>query len=249
MQTIRDFVTVGIKGRKMIDLYTWPTPNGHKVHIMLEECSLSYKVIPININKGDQFQPEFLQISPNNKMPAIVDHNGPDGAAYPIFESGAILMYLAEKTGQFMPTAMAARYTVIQWLMFQMGGVGPMLGQANHFKDYAPEKIPYAIDRYTNETDRLYGVLERRLGEARYLAGNDYSIADMAVYPWVRELERRGQDEAKLPNLKRWLDEIGARPAVVKGLEVLAEHRRIRGAAIDEETRRNMFGESQYQKR
>ncbi len=233
----------------MIDLYTWPTPNGHKVHIMLEECGLIYKVIPININKGDQFQPEFLQISPNNKMPAIVDHNGPDGAAYPVFESGAILMYLAEKTGQFMPTAMAGRYTVIQWLMFQMGGVGPMLGQANHFRDYAPEKIPYAIERYTNETNRLYGVLERRLGEARYLAGNDYSIADMAVFPWVRELERRGQDEAQLPNLKRWLDELNARPAVVKGLEILAEHRRKRGAAIDEETRRNMFGDAQYQKR
>ena len=182
-------------------------------------------------------------------MPAIVDHNGPDGAAYPVFESGAILMYLAEKTGQFMPTARAPRYTVIQWLMFQMGGVGPMLSQVNHFKDYVPEKIPYAIDRYSNETDRLYGVLEHRLGEARYLAGNDYSIADMAMYPWVRELERRGQDEAKIPNMKRWLDEIGARPAVVKGLEVLAEHRRIRGATIDEETRRNMFGEAQYQKR
>jgi len=216
---------------------------------MLEKCGLSYKVIPININKGDQFQPEFLQISPNNRMPAIVDHNGPDGATYPVFESGAILMYLAEKTGQFMPTARAPRYTVIQWLMFQMGGVGPMLGQVNHFKDYAPEKIPYAIDRYSNETDRLYGVLEHRLGEARYLAGNDYSIADMAMYPWVRELERRGQDEAKIPNMKRWLYEIGARPAVVKGLEFLAEHCRIRGATIDEETRRNMFGEAQYQKR
>jgi len=233
----------------MIDLYTWPTPNGHKVHIMLEECGLPYKIIPVNINKGDQFQPEFLQISPNNKMPAIVDHNGPDGAAYPVFESGAILMYLAEKTGQFMPSPMAARYTVIQWLMFQMGGVGPMLGQANHFKDYAPEKIPYAIERYSKETGRIYGVLERRLSEARYLAGNSYSIADMAVFPWVRELERRGQNEAELPNLKRWLDELNARPAVVRGLEVLAEHRRKQGVEIDEETRLNMFGDAQYQKR
>jgi len=233
----------------MIDLYTWPTPNGHKVHIMLEECGLPYTVHPININKGDQFDPDFLLISPNNKMPAIVDHNGPDGAPYPLFESGAILMYLAEKTGQFMPTSMAARYTVVQWLMFQMGGVGPMFGQANHFRNYAPEKIPYAVDRYTNEAGRLYRVLEKRLGETEYLAGNDYSIADIATFPWVREPDRRGQEVAELPNVKRWIDAIAARPAVQRGLEVLAEFRRKPGAELDEETRRNMFGDAQYQKR
>lgn len=233
----------------MIELYTWPTPNGHKVHIMLEECGLPYSVHPIDINKGDQFDPEFLKFSPNNKMPAIIDTDGPDGAPYPLFESGAILMYLAEKTGMFMPLLPAARFTVIQWLMFQMGGIGPMFGQANHFRSYAPEKIPYAIERYTNEAGRLYRVLETRLGESPYLAGHEYTIADMATYPWVREPERRGQDIAEFPNVKRWIGAIGARPAVQRGLAVLAEHRRVPGAPLSEETRRNMFGAAQYQKR
>lgn len=233
----------------MIELYTWPTPNGHKVHIMLEECGLPYTVHPIDINKGDQFDSDFLKFSPNNKMPAIIDADGPEGAPYPVFESGAILMYLAEKTGMFMPVAMAPRYTAIQWVMFQMGGIGPMFGQANHFRNYAPEKIPYAIERYTNEAGRLYRVLETRLGESPYLAGHEYTIADMAAFPWVREPARRGQDIAEFPSVKRWIDAIDARPAVQRGLAVLAEHRRVLGAPLSEETRRNMFGAAQYKKR
>ncbi len=232
----------------MIELYTWPTPNGHKVHIMLEELGMPYNVHPININKGDQFQPDFLKISPNNKMPAIVDTDGPGGKPYSLFESGAILMYLAEKTGKFMPAEMGAKYRVVEWLMFQMGGVGPMFGQAHHFRDYAPEKIPYAIDRYTNEAGRIYRVLDTRLAASRYLAGDDYTIADIATFPWARNPARRGQEEKDFPNLMRWIEEIEARPAVQRGLEVLAEHRRKPGP-LDEETRKNMFGAAQYQKR
>src|SRR6185437_14024002 len=168
----------------MIDVYYWPTPNGHKVTIFLEEVGLPYKVIPINIGKGEQFAPEFLKISPNNRMPAIVDHGGPDGAPIALFESGAILLYLAEKTGKLMPSEMRARYRVIEWLMFQMAGVGPMFGQAGHFRNAAPEKIPYAIERYTKETHRLADVMNKRLGETAFLGG-DYSIADIASYPWV----------------------------------------------------------------
>ena len=231
----------------MIDLYTWPTPNGHKVHIMLEETGLPYKVIPIDINKGDQFDPAFLKISPNNKMPAMVDPDGPGGKPYAMFESGAILMYLAEKTGKFMPAETAARYRVIQWLMFQMGGVGPMLGQAHHFRQYAPEKIAYAVDRYTREAGRLYGVLDRRLGQAEYLAG-DYSIADIAAFPWIRPYERQGQKLDDFPNLKRWFAAIDARPAVKRGLDVLADKRR-KNWDIDEETRKNLFGDTQYRRR
>ena len=174
----------------MIDLYTWPTPNGHKIHIMLEEIGLDYRVIPIDIGAGDQFKPEFLKISPNNKMPAIVDPEGPDGQPISLFESGAILIYLAEKTGRFLPTEPRARFLVLQWLMFQMGHIGPMLGQVHHFLRYAPEKIPYAMDRYSNEAKRLYGVLDKRLGEVEFLAGDDYTIADMAVWPWVRQIGR-----------------------------------------------------------
>ena len=231
----------------MIDLYTWPTPNGHKVHIMLEETGLEYRVIPVNISEGDQFKPDFLAISPNNKMPAMVDPDGPGGKPYSMFESGAILMYLAEKTGKFMPAEMGARYRVIQWLMFQMGGVGPLLGQAHHFRAYAPEPIPYAIDRYTNEASRLYRVLDRRLGESEYLAGGDYTIADMATFPWLRSHERQGQNLADYPNVKRWFDTIAERPAVERGVAVLADRRR-QGPISDKE-REILFGAQQYQRR
>ena len=228
----------------MIDLYTWPTPNGFKVSIMLEEVGLPYNVIPIDITKGDQFDADFLKISPNNKMPAIVDNDGPGGAPYPLFESGAILMYLAEKTGRFMPADTAGRFLVIQWLMFQMGSIGPMFGQAHHFRQYAPEKLSYAIERYTSETRRLYGVMDRRLGETAYLAG-EYSIADMAAFPWTRGYERQGQSLDDFPNAKRWFDAISARPAVERGLAVLAERRR-ENWHEDKEAFSVMFGEKQY---
>lgn len=231
----------------MIQFYTWPTPNGIKVSIMLEETDLAYEVIPVDIRRGDQFKADFLRISPNNKMPAIVDTDGPGGKPYPLFESGAILMYLAEKTGRFMPTDMAARYRVIEWLMFQMGGIGPMLGQTHHFRQYAPEPIPYAIERYTKEAGRLYGVLDRRLGESEYLAGADYSIADMASFPWLRRPERQGQDMADFPHVKRWFDAIAARPAVQRGLELLKEHQS--SAPIDNKAREMMFGDTQYKRR
>ena len=230
----------------MIDLYAWPTPNGYKISIMLEECGLPYSVIPVDIGRGDQFAPEFLAISPNNKMPAIVDHEGPDGAPYPLFESGAILLYLAEKTGRFMPEDTAARYRVVEWLMFQMGGLGPMLGQTHHFRNYAPEPLPYAIERYTNEAKRLYGVLDRRLAEVEYLAG-DYSIADMASFPWTRSWERQGIDLGEFPNVRRWFDAIDARPAVKRGLELLAEHRST--GTFDAAARENLFGANQYRRR
>ena len=230
----------------MIDLYAWPTPNGHKVHIMLEEIGLEYRVIPVDINQGAQFEPDFLAISPNNKMPAMVDDDGPDGESYSLFESGAILMYLAEKTNQLLPKNMAPRYDVIQWLMFQMGGIGPLLGQTHHFRVYAPEKIPYAVDRYTNEAARLYSVMDRRLAASEYLAG-EYSIADIACFPWLRRPERQGQSHDDYPNLKRWFDAIAARPAVQRGVEVLAEHQRM--GAISAEARENLFGNTQYKKR
>ena len=228
----------------MIDLYTWPTPNGHKIHIFLEETGLEYKVIPINIGQGDQFDPEFLKISPNNKMPAMVDPDGPGGEPYSLFESGAMLMYLAEKTGQFMPQETRARYVVIQWLMFQMGTVGPMLGQAHHFRQYAPEPMEYAIERYTNEARRIYNVIDTRLGEVEYLAG-EYSIADMAVFPWVRQYERHGLEPDDVPNFARWLDAIDARPAVQRGLEVLKDARRP-NAPMDDKAKEILFGASQY---
>ena len=230
----------------MIDLYTWPTPNGHKVHILLEELAMPYNVIPIDISAGDQFAPDYLTISPNNKMPAIVDTEGPGGNPMSVFESGAILLYLAEKSGRFMPQETRARFEVVQWLMFQMGGIGPMLGQAHHFRAYAPEKIPYAIDRYTREAGRLYGVLDGRLAQHEYLAG-DYSIADMATFPWLRSYERQGQDLADFPNVKRWFEAIEARPAVQRGVQVLAE--RSRSGPITEEERQVLFGAEQYQRR
>jgi len=231
----------------MIDLHTWPTPNGFKVSIMLEETGLPYKVHAVDIGAGDQFKPDFLRISPNNKMPAIVDRDGPDGKPYSLFESGAILIYLAEKTGQFWPQEHPAKFDTLQWLMFQMGGVGPMFGQAHHFRVYAPEQIAYAVDRYTNEAGRLYGVIDRRLGDAEYLAGNAYTIADIATFPWCRSIERQGHSFDDFPNVKRWFSAIDARPAVQRGLQVLADRRR--EGPIDEKSREMMFGATQYAKR
>jgi len=232
----------------MIELYTWPTPNGHKVHIMLEETGLPYRVHPIDIGAGDQFKPEFLRISPNNKMPAIVDTDGPDGAGpFALAESGAILFYLASKTGRFLPGDLRQRWQVMQWVMFQMGHIGPMLGQAHHFLGYAPEKIEYAMNRYKNEANRLYGVLERRLGESRFLACEEYTIADMATMPWLRFPERQGVDIEEYPKVKRWRDGIAARPAVQRALQVLADRRRT--GEMTKEQRENMFGAAQYARR
>lgn len=208
-----------------IDLYYWPTPNGWKISIMLEECGLPYRVIPVNIGQGDQFKPEFLAISPNNRMPAIVDPNGPDGKPISVFESGAILQYLGRKTGAFYPADERGRVEVDQWLMWQMGGFGPMLGQTHHFRIYAPEKIEYAINRYTNESNRLYGVLNKRLADREYIAGA-YSIADMACIGWAKLWERQGQDITHFPNVKAWLDRVLARPAVQAGLAVMAADRK-----------------------
>ena len=204
----------------MIDLHYWPTPNGHKITIFLEEAGLAYAIKPVDIGKGEQFRPEFLKISPNNRMPAIVDHAPADGAGpLPVFESGAILLYLAEKTGQFLPSEARGRIQVIEWLFWQMGGLGPMAGQNHHFSQYAPEKIPYAIERYQRETERLYGVLDRRLAGRAFIA-DSYSIADMAAYPWIVPHKRQGQDLDTFPNLKRWFEAIRARDAVVRAYEI-----------------------------
>mgnify|MGYP000390886460 FL=1 len=231
----------------MIDVYSWATPNGHKVHIMLEECGLrlnrDWRAIPVNIGQGDQFAADFLKISPNNKIPALVDPNGPDGKPISLFESGAILLYLAGKTGKFLPKSDRAKYEVLQWLMFQMGGVGPMLGQNHHFRIYAPEKIEYAINRYTNETKRLYGVMNKRLESSRFLAGKQYSIADMAVFPWLRNWQNQGIDWADYPHLKAWFDAIAARPAVQRGVQVLTE---LRKPITDDKAREVLFGNTQY---
>ncbi|MBS0592987.1 MAG: glutathione S-transferase N-terminal domain-containing protein [Proteobacteria bacterium] len=229
----------------MIDVYSWATPNGHKVHIMLEECRLPYRAVAVDIGSGEQFQSDFLAISPNNKIPAIVDPDGPDGRPISLFESGAILLYLAGKTGRFLPEGTAAKYEVLQWLMFQMGSVGPMLGQAHHFRIYAPEKIPYAIERYTNEARRLYTVMNTRLAKSRYLGGPEYSIADIAVFPWLRSWKNQGIDWNDHPHLKGWFDEIAARPAVMRGVEVLADRRR---PITDERAREVLFGATQYRK-
>ncbi len=228
----------------MIDLYTAATPNGQKIHIMLEETGLPYRVHWVNINKGDQFTPEFLAISPNNKIPAIVDPDGPDGDPVSLFESGAILLYLAEKTGRFLPAKPRDRLDVLQWLFWQMGGFGPMLGQAHHFNRYAPERIAYAMDRYTNEARRLYQVLDRRLDGRDYIAG-DYSIADMAVFPWCRLHARQGQRLEDFPNVKSWFDRIAARPAVAKDMAVLED----KAGDFDEEGWSNLFGADQYKNR
>ena len=230
----------------MITVYSWATPNGHKVHIMLEECGLPYRTVAVDIGAGDQFMPEFLVISPNNKIPALVDPDGPGGKPISLFESGAILLYLAAKTGRFLPEDLSARYEVLQWLMFQMGGVGPMLGQAHHFRLYAPEKIAYVIDRYTNEARRLYGVMDKRIAKRRYMGGDEYSIADMAIFPWLRSWKNQGIDWNDFPNLKGWFDEIGARPAVVRGVEVLAAQRK---PMLDDKAREAMFGKTQYERR
>ena len=227
----------------MIEVYSWPTPNGHKVHIMLEECGLPYRAHPVNIGTGDQFKPEFLAISPNNKIPAITDPDGPAGEPISLFESGAILLYLAAKTGRFLPDDVAAKYEALQWLMFQMGGVGPMLGQAHHFRIYAPEKIPYAVERYTNEAQRLYGVMNRRLAKSRYIGGRDYGIADIAVFPWLRSWKNQGITWNDFPHLKGWFDEVAARPAVKRGVEVLAD---LRQPLTNEQARETLFGKGQY---
>lgn len=224
-----------------IELYFWPTPNGKKVTVFLEEAELPYELVPVDITAGDQFEEEFLDISPNNKMPAIVDPEGPDGEPISVFESGAILLYLAEKTGRFVPQTARERYRTVEWLMFQMGSVGPMLGQAHHFRQYAPEEIPYAIDRYTNETARLYGVMDRRLSDVEHFAGEEYSIADMAIYPWVESHEMQGQKMEDFPNLGRWYEAMGARPAVQRAMEVGEELRRPI-EDLDEEQRDALFG-------
>jgi GSH-dependent disulfide-bond oxidoreductase len=230
----------------MIDVYSWATPNGHKVHIMLEECGLPYRVHPVNIGAGDQFKPEFLKISPNNKIPAIVDSDGPDGKPISLFESGAILLYLASKTGKFLPSSDRGKFEMLQWLMFQMGGVGPMLGQAHHFRIYAPEKIEYAVNRYTNEAKRLYGVMDRQLATHKFIAGDSYSIADIAIFPWLRSWQNQGIDWADYPHLKRWFEAIAARPAVQRGVAVLTD---LRKPIVDDKARENMFGATQYQRR
>jgi GSH-dependent disulfide-bond oxidoreductase len=229
----------------MIEVWTWPTPNGHKVHIALEELGLPYKVIPVNIGKGDQFRPEFLAITPNHRIPAIVDPDGPDGKPLKIFESAAILIYLSEKAGgKLMPTSGSERYICLQWMMFQMGGTGPMFGQYNHFANYATQKIPYAIERYTNEVKRLHRVLNKRLSESAYLAGPEYTMADIINFPWIRNPERRNIDLSDYPAIKRWHDAIAARPAVQRGIGTLTENQR-RGQMTNEE-REIMFGKIQF---
>jgi GSH-dependent disulfide-bond oxidoreductase len=231
----------------MIDIYSWATPNGHKVHIMLEETGLEYRAHGINIRAGDQFKPDFLEISPNNRIPAIVDHDGPDGKPLSLFESGAILLYLAAKTGRFLPADPDQYWTCVQWLMWQMGGIGPMFGQANHFRRYAKEKIPYAVERYTNEANRLTGILDRRLAESRCVAGDEFTIADMAIFPWMRGAENRGINLDEYPNARRWFDEINARPGVQRGLKVLASVHE--SAPHDDKSWEIMFGKIQFQRR
>lgn len=225
-----------------IDLYYWPTPNGHKVTILLEEAGIAYTLKPVNIMRGEQFDPAFLKISPNNRIPAIVDPDGPGGQPISVFESGAILQYLGRKCGRFYPTDERRRVDVEQWLFWQMGGLGPMFGQANHFRHYAPEQVRYGIDRYTNEANRLYGVMERGLEARDYLAV-DYSIADMAAFPWARTYERVGQDIGSFPRVKGWLDRIAARPAVVKALAVADTVRDATDLSADKEAQKVLFGQ------
>ncbi len=230
----------------MIDLYTAATPNGFKASIALEEFGLPYKLIPVDLRTGQQFAPDFLKISPNNKIPAIVDHDvDAESGGQAVFESGAILVYLAEKTGRLLAKEGPARYAALEWLFFQVGGTGPMLGQAHHFKAYAPEKIQYAIDRYTNEGKRLYGVLDRRLSQSKYLAGDEYSIADIANLPWLLGHDRLGIDIAEYPHVGRWMAELKARPAVHKGLQIPPPN----NAPMDEKAREALFGKSQYERR
>jgi len=234
----------------VIDIYSWATPNGHKVHIMLEECGQrlgrDWQAHPINIGTGDQFQPAFLEISPNNKIPAMVDPKGPNGKPMHLFESGAILLYLASKFNRFLPKSDAAKFETLQWLMFQMGGVGPMLGQAHHFRIYAPEKIDYAYDRYTNEAKRLYGVLDKQVQKHPYIAGKQYTVADIATFPWLRSWQNQGIDWKNYPALKDWFDRVSERPAVKRGGIVLAH---LRKPLVDEQARQALFGKDQYVKR
>ena len=227
----------------MIDLYYWPTPNGWKISIMLEECGLPYRTLPVNIGKGEQFAPAFLAISPNNRMPAIVDTDPADGGApVSVFESGAILIYLAEKTGQFMPADVRGRNQVLQWLMWQMGGLGPMAGQNGHFLLYAPEKVPYAIDRYGKEVNRLYGVLNTQLGKTgAFVAGAQYSIADMAIFPWIRTHRAQKMSLTDFPHVERWYDKVFQRPAVKRGLELASE---MRAPSLSDEARKALFGQT-----
>lgn len=232
----------------MIALYAWPTPNAHKISIMLEECGLDYEVHAVDITAGDQFDPGFLKIAPNNRMPVIIDPDGPGGEAISVFESGAILIYLAEKTAKFLPPAGAARYAVMEWLMFQMTGLGPICGQAHHFRDAAPERVPYAINRFTDEAGRLYGVMDRRLAEVPFLAGADYSIADMACWPWVRVHRYHGQPWESWPHVKRWFDLIAARPAVQRGMELLSEKRAKTREILDAASRDILFGDTQMRR-
>jgi GST-like protein len=229
----------------MIDLYYWTTPNGHKVTMFLEEAGLPYRIIPIDIGKGDQFEPDFLKISPNNRIPAIVD-KAPGKGAKPIsvFESGAILLYLAEKTGKFIPANLAGRIEVLQWLFWQMGGLGPMAGQNHHFRNYAPEKIPYAIDRYVNETNRLYGVLNKRLADRAFVAGKDYSIADMASYPWTVSHERQGQNLNDFPHLKRWFEAIKARPGTIAAYARVQDVNPQAGKPMSDAEKKVLFGQT-----
>ncbi len=229
----------------MIEVYFWPTPNGYKITIALEEMGLPYRVVPIDIGHGEQFKPEFLKFSPNNKMPAIIDSDGPDGKPISIFESGAILLYLAEKSGKLMPAGARGRYNALEWLMFQMASVGPMLGQAHHFRRYAPEQLQYAIDRYTNEARRIYGVIDRRLSEVPYLA-SEYSIVDIATYPWLRHHRAQGQDLADFPKLKQWYDAIEARPGVQRGLAHLAD--KVRREPPKGEEWEILFGKKQFER-
>jgi GST-like protein len=228
----------------MIDVYYWTTPNGHKVTIFLEETGLPYKIIPVNIGKGEQFKRDFLAVSPNNRIPAIVDHDPPGGGApIPVFESGAILLYLAEKTGKFIAPNLRGRVETLEWLFWQMANLGPMSGQNNHFSNYAVEKLTYAMDRYRNEVNRLYGVLDRRLAERSYLAG-DYSITDMACYPWIVPHERQGQNIADFPHLKRWLEAIAARPAVKRAYEIVRQVNPNQGGIRTAEERAILFGQT-----
>lgn len=230
----------------MIDVYSWGTPNGHKVHIMLEECGIPYRVHAVDIGAGDQFDPDFLSVSPNNRIPAILDAHGPDGKPISLFESGAILLYLASKTGRFLGNTDRERFKTLEWLMFQMGGVGPMLGQAHHFRLYAPEQIEYAVNRYTNEAKRIYGVIDKQLSQHVHLAGSEYTIADIATFPWLRSWKNQGVELSDYPHLHKWFDIISERPPVQRGVEVLAHLRK----PLTGKTERDiLFGNQQYQKR
>jgi GST-like protein len=231
-----------------IDVYTWPTPNGHKIHIALEELGLPYRAIPVDIAKGDQFQPDFLKISPNNKVPAIVDPEGPGGKPIALMESGAILIYLAEKTGKLWPQDGHNQSIALQWLAFQVANIGPMLGQVHHFRHYAPEPLPYAVERFNGEAKRLYDVLDRRLGEVEYLTGGLYGMSDIAIFPWLRSWEKQGMRLGDYPHLERWFNVIAARPAVERGIAVLAELMRV-PKELSAEAREVLFGARQYERR